>query len=63
MGGGVKNYNKQAAARLYEELKDRVNRIPALIEQAPDDGPVINGIAEALGAAISALKDGPPRRD
>ena len=56
-------YNKQVARELYDELKDRVQHIPDTIENAPDDGPVIDLIAASLGAALSALKNGPPKED
>jgi len=55
----MKYYNKQTARGLYAELKERLDRIPKTIDEAPDDGPVIHIIAAALGAAISALKHGP----
>jgi len=54
-------YNKQTATDLLVELHERLTRIPEQIENASDDGPVIDIIAEALGAAISALKNGPQR--
>ena len=54
-------YNKKDAKELHRELQERLNRIPDTIEKATDDGPVIDIISEALGAAISALKNGPQR--
>jgi hypothetical protein len=54
-------YNKQVARGLYDELQEKLKSVPADIDKAPDDGPVIDIISEALGAAISALKNGPPR--
>lgn len=54
-------YNKQIAKDLYKELQERLKHIPDSIDKATDDGPVIDIISEALGAAISALKNGPQR--
>jgi hypothetical protein len=50
------NYNKQVARELLAELQETLKGTPDRIEGAPDEGPVINLICEALGKAISALK-------
>jgi len=61
--GDVAYYDKQVAKELYEELLERLKLIPDSIDKATDDGPAIDIIAEALGAAISALKNGPQKED
>jgi hypothetical protein len=52
-------YNKQAARELYKDLQEHLKGTPERIEKATDEGPVIDLICKALGAAISALKHGP----
>lgn len=49
-------YNKQVARELLAELQDHLKGTPERIERAPEEGPAINLICEALGKAISALK-------
>ena len=49
-------FNKQVARELLAELQECVKGTPDRIDRAPDEGPVIDLICEALGKAISAMK-------
>ncbi len=49
-------YNKQVAKDLYDELQETLRDTPRRIDEAPDDGPLIDLICEALGKAVAALK-------
>ncbi len=56
-------YNKQDAWKLYNDLQEHLKGTLERIGKATDEGPVIDLICEALGAALSALEHGPAKEN
>ena len=47
---------KDLAWKLYSELRDHLEGTPERIDRAPEEGPAIDLICDALGKALDALK-------